>query len=199
MMKVAYTSWTWMFAARDQKQALEQSFKELKYLGYDYVENFAFISDFYLENPQELVDLTKKYDINLVNLYGHFTGETEKDLETGKKQIDFLAAIGGKWFNCQHGGYGDGDPERPLDPELCGRICAIAEELGAYARERGVTLCFHSHYGTCIWDKEQIDYFFSTPRPRTSPCVSTLPTSPWRASTRRRWCGSTAAALPMST
>ena len=29
MMKVAYTSWTWMFAARDQKQALEQSFKKV--------------------------------------------------------------------------------------------------------------------------------------------------------------------------
>lgn len=175
MMKVAYTSWTWMFAARDQKQALEQSFKELKYLGYDYVENFAFISDFYMENPQELVELTKKYDINLCNLYGHFTGEAEKDIETGKKQIDFLSAVGGKWFNCQHGGYGNEEPpEQPLNEELCGRICAIAEELGAYAKSKNVTLCFHSHYGTCVWDKEQIDYFFAHTTPENvAMCIDT--------------------------
>lgn len=47
-MKAAYTGWTWLTAkdAETAKKQLEQSFKECKFLGYDYVENFAFISDF---------------------------------------------------------------------------------------------------------------------------------------------------------
>lgn len=180
MMNIAYTGWTWMMGgAPDQaKRALEQSFKECKYLGYDYVENFAFISAFFEEDPQELVALTEKYGVKLVNLYGHFTGDAAQDIATGKKQIDFLAAIGGKWFNCQHGGYRDGEPERPLDTALCDTICAISEELGAYARARGVTLCFHPHYGTCVFDREQIDYFFAHTTPENvAMCPDTAHTT----------------------
>ena len=180
MMKVAYTGWTWIQGGtvEQQKRALEQSFKECKYLGYDYVENFAFISDFYQEDPQELVALTQKYGVDLVNLYGHFNGDAEADIATGKKQIDFLAAIGGKWYNCQHGGYRGGEPERPLDVELTGAICSIAEELGAYARERGVTLCFHPHYGTCVFDQEQIDWFFGHTTPENvAMCIDTAHTT----------------------
>ena len=41
-MKAAYTGWTWLTAkdAETAKKQLEQSFKECKFLGYDYVENF---------------------------------------------------------------------------------------------------------------------------------------------------------------
>jgi len=179
MMKVAYTGWTWIQGGtvEQQKRALEQSFKECKYLGYDYVENFAFISDFYRDDPQELVALTRKYGVDLVNLYGHFNGDVEADIATGKKQIDFLAAIGGKWFNCQHGGY-QGEPERPLDEALLGTICRIAEELGAYGRERGVTLCFHPHYGTCVFTQEQIDWFFGHTTPENvAMCIDTAHTT----------------------
>lgn len=179
MMKVAYTGWTWIGGGpvEQQKRALEQSFKECKYLGYDYVENFAFISDFYLENPEELVELTKKYDVNLVNLYGHFSGDPEKDIPTGKKQIEFLSKIGGKWFNCQHGGRRpNAGPE--LDEEFTLRICRIAEELGAYARELGVTLCFHPHFGTCVFSQEEIDFFFSHTTPENvAMCIDTAHTT----------------------
>ena len=41
-MKIAYTGWTWLINHKDnEKFELEQSFKECKYLGYDYVENFG--------------------------------------------------------------------------------------------------------------------------------------------------------------
>ena len=55
-MKAAYTGWTWLTAkdAETAKKQLEQSFKECKFLGYDYVENFAFIGD-YFEDPNELI------------------------------------------------------------------------------------------------------------------------------------------------
>ena len=123
MMKVAYTGWTWINNRDPEaaKRLLENSFRECKFLGYDYVENFAFIRDYYAENPQELVDLTKDCGVNLVNLYGHFTFDVEKSLEIAKAQVKFLADIGGKWYNCQNGGFGDDGPsERPTNPEMIG-------------------------------------------------------------------------------
>ena len=72
-MKAAYTGWTWLTAkdAETAKKQLEQSFKECKFLGYDYVENFAFIGD-YFEDPNELIEMEKRCGVELVNLYGHF-------------------------------------------------------------------------------------------------------------------------------
>ena len=55
-MKVCYTGWTWIQSAdkpQAAKRELEQSFRDCKFLGYDYVENFAFISDYYKEDPSE--------------------------------------------------------------------------------------------------------------------------------------------------
>lgn len=176
-MKVAYTGWTWIshrepdYAKRD----LEQSLKELKFIGYDYVENFAFISDFYAENPQELAQLADKYDVEIVNLYGHFNFNVEEALESSKKQVKFLSEIGGKWFNCQNSGFGDnGPPERPTNPEMVNTMCKIANELGEYAKSLGVTLCFHPHYGTCVFSQEDIDLFLANTNPEyVSLCVDT--------------------------
>ena len=95
-MKAAYTGWTWI-TQRDPEAAknlLKQSFQECKFLGYDTVENFAFIRDYYADNPQELVDLAKECGVELVNLYGHFTFDVEEAIRIAKEQIDFVAAIG---------------------------------------------------------------------------------------------------------
>ena len=167
-MKVAYTGWTWINNMEKEaaKRLLEQSFRECKFLGYDLVENFAFIRDYYVDDPQELVQLTKDCGVELVNLYGHFNFDVEATLETGKKQIDFLAAIGGKWYNCQNGGFGDNGPsERPTNTEMIDTMCRIVNELGAYAVERGVKLCFHPHYGTCVFSQSDIDYFAANTDP----------------------------------
>ena len=42
MMKVCYTGWTWIKSADPEvaKEQLAQSFRECKFLGYDYVENY---------------------------------------------------------------------------------------------------------------------------------------------------------------
>ena len=181
MMKVAYTGWTWIKGkdAETAKQQLAQSFRDCKYLGYDYVENFAFIRDYYAEDPQELVQLTKDCGVNLVNLYGHFTFDVEKSLEIAMKQIDFLAEIGAKWFNCQNGGFGDGGPsERPMNVEMLDATCEIANRLGEYAKAKGVTVCFHPHYGTCVFNQVDIDYFAEHTNPEyVSFCFDTAHTT----------------------
>ena len=179
-MKACYTGWTWI-RARERNAAvmmLEDSFRELKFLGYDYVENFAFIADFF-ESPDELIEILKKYDLNLCNLYGHFNFDEEAMIANAKKQIDFLAAVGGKWFNCQNGGFGDGGPsERPTDKEKVEITARIANAVGKYAKEKGVTLTFHPHFGTCIFSESDIDYFLEKTDPEyVSFCVDTAHTT----------------------
>ena len=179
-MKAAYTGWTWINAKEPEeaKKQLEQSFKECKFLGYDMVENFAFIRDFFVENPQELVDMTKSCGVELVNLYGHFTLDVEESLRIAMEQVDFLAAIGGKWYNCQHGGFGEEPYERPTDPEMLDKICEIANRLGEYASGKGVTVCFHPHFGTCVFSQSDIDYFAAHTKPEyVSFCLDTAHTT----------------------
>ncbi len=179
-MKAAYTGWTWINAKEPEeaKKQLEQSFKECKFLGYDTVENFAFIRDFFVENPQELVDMTKRCGVELVNLYGHFTLDVEESLRIAMEQVDFLAAIGGKWYNCQHGGFGEEPYERPTDPEMLDKICEIANRLGEYASGKGVTVCFHPHFGTCVFSQSDIDYFAAHTKPEyVSFCLDTAHTT----------------------
>lgn len=179
-MKAAYTGWTWI-ASREPEEAkkqLEQSFKECKFLGYDTVENFAFIRDFFAENPQELVDMTKRCGVELVNLYGHFTLDVEESLRIAMEQVDFLSAIGGKWYNCQHGGFGEEPYERPTNPEMLDKICEIANRLGEYAKGKGVTVCFHPHFGTCVFSQSDIDYFAAHTKPEyVSFCLDTAHTT----------------------
>lgn len=180
-MKVCYTGWTWMTNHDPEaaKKLLEQSFRECKFLGYDLVENFAFIRDYYAEDPSALKKLADDCGVELVNLYGHFTFDVEKSLEIAKQQVDFLAAIGGKWYNCQNGGFGDdGLSERPTNPEMIDKMCAVTNELGAYAKARGVTVCFHPHYGTCVFSQSDIDYFAAHTNPETvSFCFDTAHTT----------------------
>lgn len=180
-MKVCYTGWTWITNQEPEhaKKLLEQSFRECKYLGYDYVENFAFIRDYYKDDPQELVQLTKDCGVNLCNLYGHFDFDVEASLKRGMEQVDFLAAIGGKWYNCQNGGFGDNGPsERPTNPEMLDKTCEIANRLGEYAKSKGVTVCFHPHYGTCVFSQSDIDYFAEHTNPEyVSFCLDTAHTT----------------------
>ncbi|MDR1703579.1 MAG: sugar phosphate isomerase/epimerase [Clostridiales bacterium] len=176
-MQIAYTGWTWISAREPEaaKKQLEASFKECKYLGYDYVENFAFIRDYYAENPDELVKLQKRCGVKLVCLYGHFGFDEAAAIETGKKQIEFLAAVGGKFYNCQNSGFGDdGPPERPPNPAMLDAMCRVADTLGAYAKGLGVTLCFHPHFGTCVYAQEEIDYLAAHTSPENVAfCIDT--------------------------
>ena len=164
-MKIAYTGWTWLNAGPEatdeQKIALfEQSMKEIAYLGYDCAENFAFISDFL--TPEKELEISAKYSLPLVNVYGHFSTDVDAEVAKAKKQIDWLSAIGGKWFNCQSGTPSDVpedfDDTMLLEDGLLA-ICEIANQVGRYALEKGIQVCFHPHANTYVFSREQIDFF----------------------------------------
>lgn len=185
-MKVAYTGWTWMLAGPgtpdDAKiRMFEQSVKEIAYLGYDVCENFAFISEFL---PAETAkEICEKYNCPLVNVYGHFTTDKELEVAKAKKQIDWLAEVGGKWFNCQSSvprpqpkkNSDHTDDDAPVDVEVFDdmkfhkeevQIMAdICNELGAYAKAKGIDVCFHPHAMTYVFNRESIDAFAAATDP----------------------------------
>jgi inosose dehydratase len=147
------------------KRLLEQSFKECKFLGYDYVENFAFIRDYYADNPQELVQLTRDCGVNLVNLYGHFNFDVEEAIERSKKQIDFIADIGGKWFNCQNGGFGDDGPRSADQSGNDRQDVRDRQPPGRVRQGKGRHPLLPPHYGTCVFWQSDIDYFAAHTNP----------------------------------
>ena len=198
-MKIAYTGWTWLLAGPgtpdEQKiRMFEQSVKEIAYLGYDVNENFAFISDFI--TPEKAKEICEKYDCPLVNVYGHFTTDKEMEIAKAKKQLDFLAAVGGKWFNCQSAvprpqppkDSSHTDDDKPVNKQVFDDMVfhkpevdimiEISTELGKYAKERGITLCFHPHAMTYVFNRESIDYFVANTDPEyVSLCIDTAHTT----------------------
>ena len=198
-MKIAYTGWTWMMAGpntpdEEKIKMFDQSMKEIKYLGYDCAENFAFISDFI--TPETCKEICKKYDLPLVNVYGHFSTDIEKEIAIAKKQLDWLAAIGGTWFNCQSSvprpeapkKSDHTDDDAPVEPEVfddmvfhkdgVDAMITICNELGKYAAERGLVLCFHPHAMTYVFNRESIDYFVANTDPKyVKLCIDTAHTT----------------------
>ena len=58
-MKVAYTGWTWLITMRIiTKYEFEQFLKEVSDLGYEAVENFAFITKYFDNDANAVKDLT---------------------------------------------------------------------------------------------------------------------------------------------
>lgn len=179
-MKIAYTGWTWIKGGpnvtdEEKTWMFEQSMKEIAYLGYDVAENFAFISDFI--SPEKELEISRKYNLPLVNVYGHFSTDVEMEVAKAKKQIDWLAEIGGKWFNCQSGtpsDVPDDFDDTVLLPEGVKLIAEICNRVGEYAKSRGVTLCFHPHACTYVFSQEQIDFFAEHTNPEyVSFCIDT--------------------------
>lgn len=179
-MKVAYTGWTWMMAGPntpdDMKiRMFDQAMKEIAYLGYDCAENFAFISAFL--KPEVVKEICAKYNLPLVNVYGHFSTDVEKEVEIAKKQIDWMVEVGAKWFNCQSGvprDRPDDFDDTVMKEDGVKAMCEISMIVGKYAKERGVTLCFHPHKATYVFTREQIDYFCANTDPEyVSLCIDT--------------------------
>ena len=178
-MKIAYTGWTWLINHKDnEKFELEQAIKECKYLGYDYLENFAFIADFYDGDPTELNALLAKYDAKMVNLYGHFQDNPEEDYARCVKQIDFLAGIGGTHYNCQGSCWNEAPFVRPLNEKVVKMYADLCNRLGEYANAKGVVICFHPHANSAVFDEEQVDYFAAKTDPAlVSLCLDTAHTT----------------------
>ena len=165
-MQIAYTGWTWLVNHKDgYKYEFEQSLKECAYLGYEAVENFAFITDYYDWDASEVSELLKKYNLKMANLYHHYRGDDEEDYQKGVKYLDFMKKIGATHMNLQAVMWHDAPNDRPIDKDRVLRYAELSNRLGKACKEQGIVPCFHPHANTNIYTEEEIDLYAANTDP----------------------------------
>lgn len=108
-MRVGYTGWTWISNERDDwnpinerhKENFEQFLREVSDLGYETVENFNWIADYYADDIEGFKAVVKKYNLKFENLYFYFSDDPEKDYEEAKKYLKFMKEVDAHYMNMQ--------------------------------------------------------------------------------------------------
>jgi len=175
-MKVAYTGWTWIRNPNDASKSkdeykfeFEQFLKEISYLGYDTIENFAFITNYFDWDADEVAGLLKKYNLHMANLYHHYRGtdaaSDEEDYHKGVRYLDFMKKIGATHMNLQAVMWREGENDRPTDKERILHYAELSNRLGRDCKEKGIIPCFHPHANTHIYREDEIDLFLENTDP----------------------------------
>ena len=169
-MKIAYTGWTWLINHKDNYQfEFEQFLKEVSYLGYEAVENFAFITDYFDNDAAQVKALLDKYGLEMVNLYHHCSGTSPEDCENAYRKavnyFDFMKKIGAKYMNLQASTWNEAPFDRPTDRDEILRYAEVSNRIGKAAKEEGIVPCFHPHANTHIFKENEIDIFLENTDP----------------------------------
>jgi len=174
-MRAAYTGWTWLINHQDNyKWEFEQALKEAADLGYKAVENFSFIQDYFENDADEVAGLLKKYNLEMANLYLHFSDDAEADIEKAKKVLPFAKKIGATYMNLQAVMWNDAPNDRPTDEDIVKDYAKRCNEVGALCNEYGVTACFHSHANTHVFTEREIDIIVENTDPdKVKLCLDT--------------------------
>ncbi len=178
-MKVAYTGWTWLINHEDNhKWEFEQFLKEVADLGYEAVENFAFITKYFDNNAEEVSDLLRKYNLEMVNLYLHYSEDPEVDYENAVKYVDFMKKIGATYLNLQAVMWSDPPNDRPTDEQAVLDYAKLSDKIGQLCKDNGLVACFHPHANTAIFTEAEIDLFLANTNPElVSLCLDTAHTA----------------------
>lgn len=178
-MKVAYTGWTWLVHHQDNYQyEFEQFLKEMADLGYDAVENFAFITGYFDHDAGKVKALLDQYGLEMANLYQHFSDDPEADYQKTIEYVDFMKKIGATYLNLQGVMWNDEPRDRPTDPDTIKAYARLANRIGKLCAENGLTACFHPHAQTPVFREEQIDLFLQYTDPRyVGLCLDTAHTT----------------------
>lgn len=165
-MKIGYTGWTWLINHKDNyKWEFEQFLKEVADLGYEAVENFAFITKYFDDNAEEVKGLLDKYGLTMANLYLHFSEDPEADYQNAVHYVDFMKKIGAKYMNLQAVMWNDAPNDRPTDPAAIQAYALLSNRIGRLLKDNGCVACFHPHANTAIFTEEQIDLFLKLTDP----------------------------------
>lgn len=178
-MKIAYTGWTWLVHHQDNyRYEFEQSLKEAASLGYQAVENFAFITKYFDNDAVAVKALLDRYGLEMANLYLHYSDDPEKDYENAVAYAEFMNKIGATYMNLQGVMWREAPNDRPTDVRQIEAYAALSNRVGKMCAERGITACFHPHANTAIYTKEQIDLFLSLTDPAlVGLCLDTAHTT----------------------
>lgn len=174
-MKIAYTGWTWLINHQDNhRYEFEQFLKETSQLGYQAVENFAFIKGYFDGDAAEVKRLLDRYGLEMVNLYLHYTDDAQKDYQSAVEYADFMLGIGATYLNLQGVMWSDAPNDRPTDREKVLAYAALSNRIGEMCRQKGLVACFHPHANTPVFTQEQIDLFLDNTDPALcSLCLDT--------------------------
>ncbi|MHC1785728.1 MAG: sugar phosphate isomerase/epimerase family protein [Christensenellales bacterium] len=178
-MRIAYTGWTWLVNHKDNPVwEFEQFLREVADLGYQEVENFAFIMDYFEGDAGKVRALLNKYGLKMANLYQHFSDDPGKDLQNAAKYIRFMTGIGAKYLNLQAVMWQEAPLERPLDAGKIRQYAKLSNQIGQLCREAGILACFHPHAQTAIYKQEEIQLFLDSSDPSlVSLCLDTAHTA----------------------
>lgn len=167
-MKIAYTGWTWLINHKDNyRWEFEQFLKEVADLGYEAVENFAFITKYFDNNAEEVKALLDRYGLEMANLYEHYTDDSEADYQSAVEYVDFMKKIGATHLNLQGTMWQDKPYNRPIDKKKIETYAELSNRIGALCTENGIKACMHPHANTNLFSEEEIDYFCSLTDPKT--------------------------------
>jgi len=159
-MKIAYTGWTWLINHKDNyKYEFEQFLKEVADVGYDSVENFAFITKYFDNDAAEVSALLKKYNLEMVNLYEHFSDDSEADYASAVAYVDFMKKIGATYLNLQGTMWRDAPENRPLDKAKVDMYAELSNRIGKLCTDNGIKACMHPHANTPLFAEGDIDYY----------------------------------------
>lgn len=185
-MRVGYTGWTWIQNERDNwnpindrhKENFEQFLREVSDLGYETVENFNWIADYYADDIEGFKNVVSKYNLKFENLYFYFSNNPEKDYEEAEKYVKFMKATDVHYMNMQGVMWSDKPYQRPTNEETILSYAALANKIGKLCKENGIKACMHPHANTAVFTKEQIDVFMENTDPEyVYLCVDTAHTT----------------------
>jgi len=167
-MKIGYTGWTWLVNHQDNHRwEFEQFLKEVADLGYEVVENFAFIAKYFDDDAAEVKRLLDKYGLAMANLYLHFSDDPEADYQNAVRYVDFMKKIGAKYMNMQAVMWWDAPNDRPTDRAAIEAYAKLSNRIGRLCADNGCVACFHPHANTAVHNEEQIDLFLEWTDPET--------------------------------
>lgn len=166
MMKIAYTGWTWLVNHKDNyRYEFEQSLAAAADLGYEYVENFAFITKYFDNDAEAVKALLQKYNLKMANLYLHYSNDPEADYANAVAYCDFMKKIGATHMNLQGVMWHDAPNDRPADKEAILGYARLSNRIGKMLRDNGCVGCFHPHANTPVFTEEQIDILLDNTDP----------------------------------
>lgn len=185
-MRIGYTGWTWISNERDNwnpinerhKENFEQFLKEVSDLGYETVENFNWIADYYSDDIEGFKNVVQKYNLKFENLYFYFSDNQDKDYEEAKKYLEFMKAVDAHYMNMQGVMWTDTPFQRPTNKEQILSYARLSDKIGRLCKEYGVKACMHPHANTAVFTKEQIDLYMENTNPEyVFLCIDTAHTT----------------------
>lgn len=173
-MKIGYTGWTWFLNEYTDpstfgtfyKKYFEQFCLEASNLGYETIENFSFLADYYKDEADLLKEQFERYGLKFENLYFYFSNDFDADVEKAKGYIEFMKKIGAHYMNMQGFMWKDTPFIRPTDRDGVLEYARLANTVGKMCAEAGIKACMHPHMNTLVFKEDQIDLFMENTDPQ---------------------------------